>query len=156
MVGSSADPVYSIVFKGYKTTEMVRSGEIKPVAGAAGNGESQSSPSSGATSAATSAGAPSAHKGKSKLTAEEEAERERKRRRSEKKAERHENKTQVAKDKANSWQKFAKKGQKKGYGIPGQSSMFKTPDDPLAKVGVVGAGRGMTSYSDRSKHVYEP
>lgn len=155
--GSAKDPVYSITFKGYNETAMLRSADVKPSSSSSSAVAASSSHAASGISATT---ASSAAKGKGRgtpvLSAEEEAERERKRKRSEKKAERHEIKTQVATDKANSWQKFAKKGQKKGYGIAGAGSMFKTPDDPLAKVGVVGAGRGMTQYQDRSKHVYQP
>ncbi|CAO1635363.1 unnamed protein product [Parajaminaea phylloscopi] len=158
--GSAKDPVYSIIFKGYNNTEMLRSADVKPAPGSVvtNSSEGASGSSSPAPSVQAAGYQPSKGTGSKKtpLTAEEEAERERKRKRSEKKAVRHETKTQVANDKANSWQKFAKKGQKKGYGIPGSSSMFKTPDDPLAKVGIVGAGRGMTQYQDRSKHVYQP
>lgn len=44
-----------------------------------------------------------------------------------------------------------------GVSIPGMDgrSMFKTPDDPMAKVGVVGAGRGMTDYKAKGRHIFE-
>lgn len=67
-----------------------------------------------------------------KLTPEEEQERERKRRRSEKKAERTASKTAEANAIQNTWQKFAKKAEKKGT-LKTDKSMFKTPDDPLAR-----------------------
>ncbi|PWN27312.1 hypothetical protein BDZ90DRAFT_260402 [Jaminaea rosea] len=153
--GSSKDPVFSVIFKGYNNTEMLRSADIKAKSGLSSSAAPSSSTSSPAPPAASSSSSSSSQPRAKQLTAEEEAERERRRKRSEKKSERHEAKTQAANQKANSWQKFAKKGAKKGYGIPGTNSMFKTPDDPLAKVGVVGAGRGMTGYGDRSKHVFQ-
>ncbi len=71
--------------------------------------------------------------------------------------EKQQTKQTEAKEKAQAWQKFATKGAKKGYAIAGATgkSMFKTPDDPMAKVGVVGAGRGMTSNASKQKHKYE-
>ena len=65
-------------------------------------------------------------------------------------------KNQLVNEKANSWQKFATKAQKKGKIPTGEKSIFATSDDPLARVGVTGGGRGgMTSYQDRAKHVYK-
>ncbi|CAO1613840.1 unnamed protein product [Sympodiomycopsis kandeliae] len=162
--GSAQDPVYSVLFTGYNNSEMVRSHDIR--ANASMPSASRSVPaastatSSTTSTSATSADASSSSKKRSTvstptLTPEEEAERERKRKRNEKKSESRETKAQEASNKANSWQKFAKKGAKKGYGIAGEKSMFKTPDDPYAKVGVVGAGRGMTKSQGRSKHTYE-
>jgi survival-of-motor-neuron-related-splicing factor 30 len=124
--GSAANAVYSIVFKGYNTTEQVSGSALRPAR-----------PDAPSASASTSASTSTAglKRGQPLLTLEEEAERERKRKRNEKKTERSESKTAAAKEKATSWQKFAKKGAKKGYGIAGAEgkSMFKTPDDPLAR-----------------------
>ncbi|TPX36307.1 hypothetical protein SmJEL517_g01626 [Synchytrium microbalum] len=36
-----------------------------------------------------------------------------------------------------------------------QKSMFATPDDPTAKVGVVGSGKGMTQFQQRGKHIFD-
>ncbi|KAI9223777.1 hypothetical protein BC828DRAFT_375192 [Blastocladiella britannica] len=54
-----------------------------------------------------------------------------------------------------SWQQFASK---KKAAVPGArgSSIFATPDNPLARVGVTGSGRGMTENKDRGKHRFEP
>ncbi|KAJ3049806.1 hypothetical protein HK097_009208, partial [Rhizophlyctis rosea] len=35
-----------------------------------------------------------------------------------------------------------------------KASIFATPDDPNAKVGVVGSGKPMTQFVQRGKHVY--
>ena len=63
----------------------------------------------------------------------DDKERERRRLRNEKKRAREASRVQEHADRQNAWLKFAKKGQKKGYGISGDKSMFKTPDDPYAK-----------------------
>jgi survival-of-motor-neuron-related-splicing factor 30 len=70
----------------------------------------------------------------------------------------------------NSWQKFASGGGGSSSSTSSKAkatsslkvapplkktSMFSTPDDPNAKVGVVGSGKGMTQFQQRGKHVYE-
>ncbi|KAI8929145.1 hypothetical protein BC831DRAFT_444869, partial [Entophlyctis helioformis] len=35
-----------------------------------------------------------------------------------------------------------------------RKSMFSTPDDPNARVGVIGSGRPMTAFSGRGRHVF--
>jgi survival-of-motor-neuron-related-splicing factor 30 len=39
--------------------------------------------------------------------------------------------------------------------ILNKKSMFSTPDNPNAKVGVIGSGRGMTDFGDRNKHKFD-
>jgi hypothetical protein len=107
---------------------------------------------------------------------ERERERERKRARKEKKLEREAAKNMEHDRKQSSWQKFQAKAVKKKYGVAGDRSMFKTPDDPYAKstynwfctithtlffpcvermaVGSSG-GRGMTKQAPRLKNTYE-
>ena len=81
--------------------------------------------------------------------------------------------------KQNSWQKFAKKANKKGIHIAGSEgkSIFKTPDNPYGRgtfnyrifnigcyllmfffiVGVTGSGKPMTEQKTvRDKHVFLP
>jgi survival of motor neuron-related-splicing factor 30 len=113
--GSTENPVYSIVFRGYNTGDLVKADEIKPLP------------------ANHNANAPAAGSGaKRKLTKVEEEERERKKKKNEKKLE---NKAAKAKEqtmKQATWQKFAKKSEKKGVHIAGiaGTSIFKTPDNP--------------------------
>ncbi|KAJ3068604.1 hypothetical protein HDU98_008259 [Podochytrium sp. JEL0797] len=60
--------------------------------------------------------------------------------------------------KQNAWQKFAKGGKKASLKTQpplNKTSMFATPEDPNAKVGVVGSGKGMTNFQQRGKHVYD-
>ncbi|KAF9274560.1 hypothetical protein BGZ68_000533 [Mortierella alpina] len=52
------------------------------------------------------------------------------------------------------WQNFAKGGAKKTKGPALKKSIFATPDNPEGKVGVVGSGKGMTSFQQRGKHIY--
>lgn len=130
--------VYSIVFKGYNTTELVKGNEIKPL------------PPNYANTTAPSAN-------KRKLTKAEEDEKERKKKKNEKKLEVKAAKAKEQTQKQASWQKFAKKSEKKGVHIAGVSgtSIFKTPDNPLGKVGVTGSGKGMTEVAGKIKHKFE-
>jgi len=61
---------------------------------------------------------------------------------------------QVSKQAA--WQKFAKKGEKKGVVIAGLQgkSIFQTPDNPHGRVGVTGSGKGMSDPVQRIKHKF--
>lgn len=121
-VGGSADnPVYSVVFRGYNTTELVKGSEIKSLPA----NHQERAP------AATN---------KRKLTKVEEDEREKKKKKNEKKLEAKAAKAKEQMAKQVQWQKFAKKAEKKGVQIAGMSgtSIFKTPDNPL--------GRGESIY----------
>lgn len=59
-----------------------------------------------------------------------------------------------------SWMDFKKgKGSKKKAGFLStgkKGSMFSVPDDPSAKVGVVGSGQGMTDYKKVARHDFNP
>ncbi|UZJ51740.1 hypothetical protein CBS101457_001060 [Exobasidium rhododendri] len=126
--GSSTDPKYSVLYKGYDSTEIVTSDSLRPLKGVVGS-HGTNITTSGQPADTTTKRSASAT---SKLTPEETTERERKRKRSEKKAERTANKSAEANALQNNWQKFAKKAEKKGT-LKGDKSMFKTPEDPLAK-----------------------
>ncbi|PCH33803.1 hypothetical protein WOLCODRAFT_112542 [Wolfiporia cocos MD-104 SS10] len=136
--GSTENRAYSVMFKSYNTTELLNASQLKPL-----------SPNY------QSAG-PSAL-GKRKLSKAEEEERERKKKKNEKKVEARAAKAKEQTEKQASWQKFAKKSEKKGIHIAGVSgtSIFKTPDNPLGKVGVTGSGKGMTEVAPRHKHKFE-
>jgi survival of motor neuron-related-splicing factor 30 len=154
--GAAENRVYSIVFKGYNTTELVKSSDIKPLPPNYSN-------------------IPSSNK--RKLSQLEEDEREKKKKKNEKKLEVKAAKAKEQTQKQATWQKFAKKSEKKGVHIAGVSgtSIFKTPDNPLGrgnrscfclslircliyffpKVGVTGSGKGMTEVALKSKHKFE-
>ena len=123
-VGGAADnKVYSIVFKGYNTTELVKASELKGLTSAyLNNSESTNPYSNGAA-------------GKRKLSKVEEEEKLRKKARNEKKLEVRAVKAREQNEKKATWQKFTKKAEKKGISIAGVSgtSIFKTPDNPLGK-----------------------
>ncbi|KAK0549526.1 hypothetical protein OC845_003064 [Tilletia horrida] len=155
--GSVHNRVYSIVFKGFNTTELLPASDLRPTKSHASSHsqgfQSNSSATSASpyTNAASSASYPTQPNGDPKTKALDlNAEKERKKRRVEKSKERHATKAVESQSKQQAWQKFAKK-----KGAIGGNSMFRTPDDPLAKVGVVGAGRGMTQTTNRSKHVFD-
>ncbi|KAI8973728.1 hypothetical protein BDF20DRAFT_824059 [Mycotypha africana] len=69
-------------------------------------------------------------------------------------------KTAEFENKKNAWLNFAKGGSKKkktnATSVINKKSIFKSPDNPEGKVGVVNSGKGMTSFHQRGKHVYEP
>ncbi|KAF8168032.1 hypothetical protein B0H34DRAFT_42764 [Crassisporium funariophilum] len=136
--GATENRVYSVVFKGYNTTELVKASEVKPLPPNYANA------------------APSASN-KRKLTKAEEEEREKKKKKNEKKLESKAAKAKEQMQKQVTWQKFAKKSEKKGVHIAGVSgtSIFKTPDNPLGRVGVTGSGKGMTEVAGKSKHKFE-
>jgi len=136
--GSAENRVYSIVFKGYNTTELVKSAEIKAL------------PANYATTA------PSSSTNKRKMSKAEEEEKERKKKKNEKKLEVKAAKAKEQNNKQATWQKFAKKSEKKGVHIAGTAgtSIFKTPDNPLGRVGVTGSGKGMTEVATRGKHKF--
>jgi survival-of-motor-neuron-related-splicing factor 30 len=111
--GSAEKRIYSIVFKTYNTTEQVEASSLKPL------------PSNYNL-------LPSA---KRKAKEEEDEEKERKRKKNEKKLETRAAKAKEQVQKQASWQKFAKKSEKKGVHIAGiaGTSIFKTPDNPLGR-----------------------
>jgi survival-of-motor-neuron-related-splicing factor 30 len=115
--GSAANRVYSIVFKGYNTTELVKAAEIKSLPANYSNGSVPSLST------------------KRKLSKAEEEEREKKKKKNEKKLEARAAKAKEQNIKQATWQKFAKKSEKKGVHIAGVAgtSIFKTPDNPLGK-----------------------
>ncbi|KAF9242878.1 hypothetical protein BU15DRAFT_86670 [Melanogaster broomeanus] len=137
--GSAENPVFSIVFRGYNTTEVVKGSEIKPLPA----NHQEKMP---------------AMPNKRKLNKAEEEERERKKKKNEKKVEAKATKAKEQLAKQATWQKFAKKSEKKGVHIAGVAgrSIFKTPENPLGKVGVTGSGKGMTEVKLIGKHKFAP
>ncbi|KAL9544149.1 hypothetical protein MBANPS3_007777 [Mucor bainieri] len=129
-----ADQVFSVKFKGYSEAEVVKAEDIKPLqtkkrTGVFENvGEPKKKRKDTATSSTSSAGGGAvAPTGKKKKAAEFE-------------------------NKKNAWLNFATGGSKKKKATPviNKKSIFKTPDNPEGKVGVVGSGKGMTSYQQRA------
>lgn len=121
--GSTENRQYSVVFKGYNSTELVNASQIKPLPGNYSGGN------------AGGAGSGSGVGVKRKLTKAEEEEREKKKKKNEKKLENKAAKAKEQTEKQATWQKFAKKSEKKGIHIAGVSgtSIFKTPDNPMGR-----------------------
>ncbi|KZO95021.1 hypothetical protein CALVIDRAFT_538498 [Calocera viscosa TUFC12733] len=135
--GSESNRVFTVLFKGYSETEIVKASEIRATA-----------PVQPWQAAQRDA--------KRKLSKEEEDEREKKKKKNEKKLEVRAQKAKEQTDKQQAWMKFAKKSEKKGIDIAGVSgkSIFKTPDNPMGRVGVTGSGKGMTTYTTMGKHKF--
>lgn len=90
--GSSDTRIYTVVFKGYDTTELVTASEIRPLTDS---------------------------KKRSVEDHEQETDKDRKRKKNEKKTESKAVKAAEQMEKQKSWQTFAKKSVKKGVHIPG-------------------------------------
>ncbi|BGP41398.1 hypothetical protein JCM10449v2_005376 [Rhodotorula kratochvilovae] len=148
--GPADQPVYTVVFRGYDTPEVVPASDLRPL--------NKWDAKEAKEREAAVAGEKRKALGATELS-KDEMEKERKRRKNEKKAETQKAKAEEASSKAKSWQAFAKKGTKKGVHIPGVAggSMFRSPDDmmPNAKVGVVGGGRGVTANQQRKRQTFQ-
>ncbi|KAF5390168.1 hypothetical protein D9757_002869 [Collybiopsis confluens] len=133
--GSEQNRVYNVVFKGYNSTEQANPSDLKPLP------TSHTNPASA-----------------TKRKHESDEEKERKKKKNEKKLETRAAKAKEQNAKQATWQKFAKKSEKKGVHIAGVAgtSIFKTPDNPLGKVGVTGSGKGMTQVNSMGKHKFAP
>ncbi|KAI0348465.1 hypothetical protein BDW22DRAFT_92839 [Trametopsis cervina] len=150
--GAAENRQYSVVFRGYNSTEIVNASQIKALpSNYSGPGIGGGGGGSGAIGGGGSGGA------KRKLSKEEEEERERKKKKNEKKLENKAAKAKEQTEKQATWQKFAKKSERKGIHIAGVSgtSIFKTPDNPLGRVGVTGSGKGMTEVKLMGKHKFD-
>ena len=111
--GSTDQPVYTVVFKGYDTPEIVTMNDIRP-------SNKWDSGTTGAGAGGSGAGASGAgEKRKAGEPTKEDLEKERKKKKNEKKAETLKAKAEEQAAKQKGWQAFAKKGTKKGIHIPG-------------------------------------
>ncbi|KAK4702611.1 survival of motor neuron-related-splicing factor 30, partial [Phenoliferia sp. Uapishka_3] len=154
--GSDTNRVFSVIFQGYESTELVSAIDVKSL---------------------------TESKKRALALSEEDLEKERKKKKNEKKADTRQVKTQEQGERQKSWQSFAKKAVKKGKAhVPGFSgeflkfllgrvegkganwfawgigeSMFKSPEDgnPQAKVGVVNSGKGMTKGVESKRQTFK-
>lgn len=136
--GAEGNHVFSVVFRGYNTTELLKAHEIKALpASFQASSSSGSGPYGASSDLGGGAGSGAGAGSKRKLSKEEELDRERKKKKNEKKLEVRAAKAKEQNQKQASWQKFAKKSEKKGVHIAGVSgtSIFKTPDNPYGKGG---------------------
>lgn len=159
--GSNSDPVYTVIFQIDKSTEVVRKNDVKALS------ESKKRVYAQTEERGRETAGESESKKLKKVDKKAVKEEERKARVSEQN------------NKQDSWQSFAKKSTKKGISIPGISggSQFKSPDNPhgrgayltlhsrsvLSKrnygfpllVGVVGSGKGMTTFEQKKRAKWE-
>ncbi|GAA5895516.1 uncharacterized protein JCM6883_001532 [Sporobolomyces salmoneus] len=148
--GSTEQPVYTVIFKGYDTPETVTQKDLRPASNQFGNGATNPStaPPTSGLGEKRKAGEPS----------QAELDKEKKKKKNEKKAETQKAKAEEQASRQKGWQSFAKKSAKKGVHIPGMTgeSMFRSPADmaPQAKVGVVNSGKGMTKAQDRKRQTF--
>ncbi|KAI9001701.1 hypothetical protein BC832DRAFT_562442 [Gaertneriomyces semiglobifer] len=132
----SSDGLYSVTFLGYGNSEAVKPSDIKPSKNAAKQSTAVAVPQTTLTKAATQPPPKKkkAHRGERAPSKKE--------------------KEQVEKQQA--WLAFATgaKGKKKAVAPLKKPSIFATPDDPNARVGVVGSGKPMTNFQQRGKHIF--
>ncbi|KAI9266593.1 hypothetical protein BDA99DRAFT_558656 [Phascolomyces articulosus] len=175
-----ADQVFSVTFRGYADTEMVKAEDVKAldnkkrqgifedVSASASSGSiingatitAAATTTSGATisAAATTTGNIATTGATMTTTSLEDQPSPAKKGRKDKFQPKK--KVSEVEVKKNAWLNFAsgadsKKKKKKMAAAPiNKKSIFKTPDNPAGKVGVVGSGRGMTSFQQRGKHLY--
>lgn len=115
ITGSADQPIYTVVYRGYDTPEVVSVGDIRPL--------NKWDAKEAKERDAAVAGEKRKTMGAAELS-KDDMEKERKRRKNEKKAETQKAKAEEASSKAKSWQSFAKKGTKKGVHIPGVAGAF--------------------------------
>jgi len=112
VAGSSEQPIYTVIFKGYDTPETISQKDLRPASNQFGNGTpSSSAPLLGGGEGKRKAGEPSAA----------ELEKEKKKKKNEKKAETQKAKAEEQANRQKGWQSFAKKSAKKGVSIPGMA-----------------------------------
>ncbi|KAI9307091.1 hypothetical protein BJ944DRAFT_198260 [Cunninghamella echinulata] len=160
-----ADQIFSVQFRGYKDIEVVPLSDIQPLEKDKKKGifEDISSPSSGnnhntnnninnngsiSSSISTFGGGDDDHSNTKQKKKDNNN--------INKKAK----KVSEVEVKKSAWLNFASSGDKKKkkqkVSAINKKSIFKTPDNPDSKVGVVGSGRGMTSYrQQRGRHAFD-
>ncbi|KAG0742391.1 hypothetical protein G6F57_010488 [Rhizopus arrhizus] len=130
-----ADQVFSVRFKGYNETEFVKAEDIKAIPNKKRVGIFENIKDSHSSNA-------SSDENNKKRKAADQPKVSKKKQASE------------IEHKKNAWLNFAQVGGKKKHSPINKKSIFKSPDNPEGKVGVIGSGKGMTSYQQRGKHIY--
>ncbi|KAF7542207.1 hypothetical protein G7Z17_g11782 [Cylindrodendrum hubeiense] len=148
VTGSSTDPIYTVKFKSYDTTETLRLRDIRPVsnkrkADGLPTTSGTSTPTPNAPGVVTSAGATVYPDARKEAENDEAKPPKPKKIKAKKELEAGKNKWQEF----NSKSKFGK-NQKK-------DSMFRTPDGVHGRVGFTGSGKAMRKDPTRSRHVYQ-
>ncbi|KAI9327406.1 hypothetical protein DFJ73DRAFT_863693 [Zopfochytrium polystomum] len=151
---STAEPHYTVIFKGYTTKSRQPASAIrdfdptlvaKPAAAVTGGAANKKQPTPKAFAMAFANGEDRRSKKLKRQTEYQE----------------HVKALEAAHGKKQqSWQSFAKGGPGKKAVVKTvaplkRTSIFATPDDVNAKVGVTGSGKPMTQFQQRGKHIYE-
>ncbi|KAG1474446.1 hypothetical protein G6F56_000349 [Rhizopus delemar] len=131
-----ADQVFSVRFRGYNETEFVKAEDIKATANKKRVGIFEEVKKNNQNAILLE------EMNKKKKTAADQA-----------KVTKKKQATEIE-HKKNAWLNFASVGGKKKHSPINKKSIFKSPDNPGGKVGVVGSGKGMTTYLQRGKHIY--
>ncbi|KAI7717219.1 hypothetical protein KC322_g2473, partial [Hortaea werneckii] len=165
--GSQADPVYTVTFKGYGNTETKRKYEIRPVHVESKKRKADASPAVSApqTPAPPVPTAAGGHIISAAPAVDTSLVREKRepskvsdgptRMAPEPKKLKGNKALEKGKASWNDWQKSGPKKPATGA-VKKKESMFKTPDNPNARVGFTGSGKAMTKDQTRSKWNYGP
>lgn len=165
--GSQADPVYTVTFKGYGNTETKRKYEIRPVHVENKKRKADASPAVSApqTPATPMPAAGGGHIISAAPAVDTSLVREKRepskvsdgptRMAPEPKKLKGNKALEKGKASWNDWQKSGPKKPATGA-VKKKESMFKTPDNPNARVGFTGSGKAMTKDQTRSKWNYGP
>ncbi|SAM05857.1 hypothetical protein [Absidia glauca] len=146
-----ADQIFSVQFRGYKDIEVVSVGDIEPLEKDKRKGIFEGIKGVGGSNNSGGGGGDSDSSGRIGVSVGDDGSNGANKKKKTKKV----SEVEVKK---NAWLNFAgggdKKKKKQKVAPINKKSIFKTPDNPESKVGVVGSGRGMTSYQQRGKHSF--
>ncbi|KAG5929147.1 hypothetical protein E4U42_006971 [Claviceps africana] len=146
VTGSSANPIYTVKFKSYDTTETLRSKDLKPNSTKRkADEEPQTTPSVAAPGVVSSAGATIYPDAQKEMKQGEEPVKAPKPKKIKAKKELEAGKAK--------WQAFNSKSKISKAGK--KESMFRTPEGIHGRVGFTGSGQAMRKDPTRSRHVYQ-
>ncbi|KAG6008735.1 hypothetical protein E4U21_003930 [Claviceps maximensis] len=146
ITGSSANPIYTVKFKSYDTTETLRSKDLKPNSNKRkAEEEPQTTPTVAAPGVVSSAGATIYPDAQKELKQGDEATKVQKPKKIKAKKELEAGKAK--------WQAFSSKSKMSKTGK--KESMFRTPEGIHGRVGFTGSGQAMRKDPTRSRHVYQ-
>ncbi|QPG94322.1 hypothetical protein C2857_005695 [Epichloe festucae Fl1] len=144
ITGSSANPIFTVKFKSYDSTETLRSKELKPFSNKRKADEPQPVPAA-APGVVSSAGATMYPGAQKDAQQEDEAAKAPKPKKIKAKKELEAGKAK--------WQAFSSKSKMSKTGK--KDSMFRTPEGIHGRVGFTGSGQAMRKDPTRSRHVYQ-
>ncbi len=164
--GSSTDPVYKVTFKGYGNTETKRKHEIRAMPENSKKRKADGSPAVNATTSQPLPASPKVAQNPSVISAAPSVDTTLMQKREPSKVsdgptrlppepKKLKGNRVLEKGKSN-WQDFQKAGPKKtafGSSKVGKESQFRTPDNPNARVGFTGSGKGM--QKDQARTVWK-